>query len=160
MGRGVRSRLAAAGLEQYEISSFGRAGHRSRHNQRYWLRRDVLGLGPSAATLLGGRRWTNARARSVWQAGLAEGRRVLVEDESVGEAEARRETLYLGFRRLAGVSRAGYLRRFGAPPERDFPAEIEELRELELIADEGGYLRLTERGILFADEVFLRFVGR
>jgi hypothetical protein len=58
------------------------------------------------------------------------------------------------------VRRADYLRRFASTPESDFPVELEELRELDLVADAAGFLRLTERGIRFADEVFLRFVGR
>ena len=160
MGQGIRARLAAAGYEQYEISSFARPGHRSRHNQRYWRRQDVLGLGPSAASLVAERRFQNAPARTDWAAALGRGRRALVEDEPVSLEGARRETLYLGLRRLDGVRRAEYLRRFGAPPERHFPAELTELRELELLEDRSGALRLTERGILFADEVFLRFAGR
>ncbi len=160
MGRGIRARLAAAGYEQYEISSFARPGHRSRHNQRYWRRQDVLGLGPSAASLVAERRFQNAPARTDWAAALGRGRRALVEDEPVSAEGARRETLYLGLRRLDGVRRAEYLRRFGAAPERHFPAELTELRELELLEDRSGALCLTERGILFADEVFLRFVGR
>lgn len=160
MGRALRARLAAAGYEQYEISSFARPGHRSAHNQRYWRCRDVLGLGPSAASLVAGRRFQNARARPDWARALRRGHRALSSDEVVGVEGARRETLYLGLRRLEGVRRAGYLRRFGAPPEAHFPAELAELRALELLEDRSGAIRLTERGILFADEVFLRFAGR
>ncbi len=160
MSRGLRARLAAAGYEHYEISNFARPGHRSLHNQRYWLRRDVLGLGVSAASLLGRRRLKNSQSRPAWERGLVRGQRPLEEVETLLERDARRETLYLGLRLLEGVSRSGYLRRFGEAPERQFGAELAELRELELVADRGGSLRLTDRGIRFADEVFLRFVGR
>ncbi len=158
-GRRLRARLAASGLGQYEISSFARPGHAARHNQRYWLRRDVLGIGVGAASLVGSSRWKNLRARSEWQARLAAGCLPVAEMESLTEQDARRETLFLGFRRLAGISRAAYARRFSEAPERRFGAELRELRELELIEDQFGRIRLTERGILFADEVFLRFVA-
>jgi oxygen-independent coproporphyrinogen-3 oxidase len=160
LGRMARAQLAAAGYQHYEISSFARPGRRSRHNQRYWLRRDVLGLGMSAASLLGDRRLKNAVRREDWEAALRAGKPAWSEDERLTCADARRETLYLGLRRLDGVRRADYARRFGAPPERHFPEELGELRELGLLCDEAGCLRLTERGILFSDEVFLRFVGR
>jgi oxygen-independent coproporphyrinogen-3 oxidase len=160
MSRLVRARLVAAGRAQYEISSFARAGHRARHNERYWAREDVLGIGPAAASHVGERRTRNLRARGVWARALATGAAPFDEDERIDVAAARRETLYLGLRRLEGVSRAAFLRRFGDPPERWFAREIEALRERELICDEGGRLRLTERGILFADEVFLEFVER
>jgi oxygen-independent coproporphyrinogen-3 oxidase len=160
MAHGVRARLAAAGLAQYEISSFARPGHRSRHNQRYWLREDVLGLGPSAASLLGDRRTKNAPRRGEWAAAIARGERAVAEEETLDLPAIRREALYLGLRRIEGVPRAEFQRRFGAPPERWFGAEIEELRGLCLLCDAGGRLRLTERGIHFADEVFLRFAAR
>ena len=45
-------RLASAGLGQYEISNFSRAGFESRHNLRYWRRRPYLGLGLDASSML------------------------------------------------------------------------------------------------------------
>ena len=156
----LRARLAAAGYRHYEISSYAQPGHHSRHNERYWLRRDVLGLGVSAATLLGDLRFQNHRAVADWERAVALGERPVDELERLSRIQAMRETLYLGFRRLAGVSRAEYRDVFGESPEDRFEAEIHELLELELIRDQAGQLSLTERGILFADEVFLRFVGR
>ncbi len=156
----VRARLAAAGLAPYEISNYARPGHRSRHNERYWTRAEVLGIGPGAASHVGDRRTRNLRERAAWARAVAAGAAPVEEDERIDEAAARRETLYLGLRRLEGVSRAAFQRRFGGPPERWFAGEIEQLRERELVGDAGGCLRLTERGILFADEVFLEFVER
>ncbi len=159
MSRLLRARLSAAGIAQYEISSYARAGHRSRHNQRYWLRQDVLGLGPSAASLVAGRRFRNARALGAWREALANGRSPVVESELLSEGEARREALFLGLRRLDGVRRADFARRFGAAPEAFFAAELESLRARDLIRDAAGAIALTERGILFADEVFLGLLG-
>jgi oxygen-independent coproporphyrinogen-3 oxidase len=160
MSRRLRARLAAAGIEQYEISSFARPGHRSRHNQRYWQREDVAGIGVGAASLMGDLRFQNGRERASWHAALERGELPWVQSEALPLEEQRRETLALGFRRLEGVSRAQYLRRFRAPPESHFGPQLRELRELELIEEQAGFLRLSERGVLFADEVFLRFVGR
>jgi oxygen-independent coproporphyrinogen-3 oxidase len=158
MATGVRARLGAWGYEQYEISSFARPGHRSRHNQRYWERRDVLGLGPSAASLLGRERLRNERGRAAWAEQLRAGDLPVAERETLPARAERQETLSLGLRRLEGVSRSAYLRRFGTRPEADFPNEFAQLRALGLVVDRAGRLLLSERGILFADEVFLRFV--
>ena len=159
MSRLLRARLGAAGIAPYEISSYARAGPRSRHNQRYWRRQDVLGLGPSAASLVGERRFRNASELGDWRAALAEERSPVVESETLSEADARRETLFLGLRRLAGVSRAEFARRFGAAPEAYFALELDALRSRDLIHDAAGAIRLTERGILFADEVFMGLLG-
>ncbi len=159
MSRLLRSRLSAAGIPQYEISSYARPGHRSRHNERYWLRRDVLGLGPSAASLIGATRSQNVRALREWKAALVEDRPAVSESETLSEAAARRETLFLGLRRLDGVRRADFLRRFGAAPEAFFSTELEALRGRGLVLEEAGAIRLSERGILFADEVFAGLLG-
>ena len=37
--------LAAAGVRQYEISNFARAGLESRHNRKYWRREPFVGFG-------------------------------------------------------------------------------------------------------------------
>ncbi len=47
-------RLGQAGLDQYEISNFSRAGFESRHNLRYWQRRPYLGVGLDASSMLRG----------------------------------------------------------------------------------------------------------
>jgi oxygen-independent coproporphyrinogen-3 oxidase len=119
----------------------------------------VLGLGPSAASLLGARRFRNARELGAWRTALTEDRSPVVESEILSEESARREALFLGLRRLDGVRRADFARRFGAGPEAFFAAELDALRRRGLIQDEAGAIRLSEGGILFADEVFMGLLG-
>jgi oxygen-independent coproporphyrinogen-3 oxidase len=158
MGERLAARLEQAGLERYEISSWARPGHRSRHNQRYWLRCDVLGLGPSAASLIGARRFENARGVSEWQGKLARGELAWSQRAELAPDAERREALYLGLRRIDGVDLADYAARYGAAPDRWFADELALLRERELIETHAGALRLTSRGRLFADDVFMTLV--
>ena len=158
MAQSLESMLAAAGLERYEISSYARSGHRSRHNQRYWRRQDVLGLGPSAAGLLGSRRVHNLRDRRAWSDSVVNGELPLADDSRLSQDSAAREGLYLGLRRIQGVDLAAYERRYGAPPERLYGRELTDLLQTGLIEVSEGRLRLSERGLLFADEVFIRLV--
>ena len=57
----AHDRLAAAGFHHYEVSNAGQPGFESRHNQAYWRRAPYLGLGPSAHSARGNRRWWNLR---------------------------------------------------------------------------------------------------
>lgn len=41
-------RLAAAGYHQYEVSAYGKPGHRGQHNLNYWRFGDYLGIGCGA----------------------------------------------------------------------------------------------------------------
>ncbi len=43
-----RDRLARAGLQQYEVSAYARAGAQCRHNLNYWRFGDYLGIGAGA----------------------------------------------------------------------------------------------------------------
>ncbi len=53
--------LAKRGFSHYEISNFAKPGHECQHNLNYWRGGEYLGLGPAAASHLGGKRSTNIR---------------------------------------------------------------------------------------------------
>jgi oxygen-independent coproporphyrinogen-3 oxidase len=53
--------LEADGFEHYEISNYAKPGHRSVHNEAYWLGEDYLGIGPGAFSTVGGKRWHNVK---------------------------------------------------------------------------------------------------
>ena len=56
----VHDVLARGGWRVYEVSNFAREPrHRSRHNMKYWCHLPYLGLGPSAHSFDGARRWWN-----------------------------------------------------------------------------------------------------
>jgi oxygen-independent coproporphyrinogen-3 oxidase len=109
--------LHAAGLVQYEISNFAREGGRSRHNERYWLRRPYLGFGVDAHSML-----TTAS-----QSGPEKAARFSVGDslpgylegagwseiETLGWQQELEECWFLGLRRTAGVSLRQLVNRFG-----------------------------------------------
>ncbi len=53
--------LENKGFLQYEVSNFAKKGFESRHNCRYWKCSDYLGIGPSAHSCFGGRRFAVGR---------------------------------------------------------------------------------------------------
>jgi oxygen-independent coproporphyrinogen III oxidase len=61
-----------AGFEHYEISSFAKPGHRSRHNHAYWNHTNYIGFGPSAHSFwwkgLPAARWSNVRNLARYEA--------------------------------------------------------------------------------------------
>ena len=92
--------LAGAGLLQYEISNFARAGEECAHNLRYWTRGDYLGFGMGAHSFLGGRRFANTRDIRRY---IELSPDATDFSESLGDDEAKRENLFLGLRQTSGI---------------------------------------------------------
>lgn len=156
------ARLGAAGYEQYEISNFARAGFRSRHNQVYWRRGAYVGCGAGAHSFLPspgyGVRWHNAEAPERYLESLGQG--LLPEEEltAITERQAMAEFLFLGLRMREGVAGEAFSSAFGISLEEAYSGELAELLASGLLEREGGWLRLSSRGLPVANQVFMRFL--
>jgi oxygen-independent coproporphyrinogen III oxidase len=96
--------LTGAGFRHYEVSNAARPGRESRHNLACWRRAPYLGLGPSAHSASGRRRWWNTREWADWRERMLRGRDPLAGLETLTPAEERLEEVYLGLRTLDGVA--------------------------------------------------------
>ncbi len=149
--------LQAAGLHQYEISNFARAGGQSRHNRRYWERRPYLGFGLDAHSMLrvgsAGVRWANPDTMDEYSGPGLGSRGFARAVDRVGRDAAYEETLFLGLRLVEGVDLNKVQSDFGMTPDA-----IDELREAGLIECVDSRLRLTRRGRMASNEVFERLL--
>jgi oxygen-independent coproporphyrinogen-3 oxidase len=163
----VVERLGGAGIRRYEVSSHARPGFEARHNRRYWERRSVLGIGPSAwsseppdARAPFGARRVNLRGLAAWQARALAGEAASDDPrETLTAASARGEAVFLALRTADGLAADRFAAEFGAPPRAWFAAAIDEMVGAGLLAESrDGGLALTPRGFLLSDSVFERFV--
>lgn len=141
--RGVEM-LSAAGYGQYEISNHARPGRECRHNLAYWEGADYLGLGPSAWSTIGERRWQNAPDTAAYVQAVQAGVRPLRNEEILPAATREAEKIAFGLRMNAGIDPARLAERHEL---------ITGLREEGLLEDHGPRIRLTPRGRLLADEI-------
>lgn len=141
--------LEAAGYGHYEISNYARPGCESLHNLAYWKGCDYLGIGPSAFSTIGTRRWQNVPDSAAYTARVGAGRSPISFTESISEKTRTGETLAFGLRTADGIP---------AHAATPWAAELAGLSELGLIESAGGRLRLTRRGKLMADSVAEAFV--
>jgi oxygen-independent coproporphyrinogen-3 oxidase len=96
-------RLAREGFGMYETSNFCRRGAEARHNLVYWLRRDYLGLGPSAHGLWRGTRYGNHYGTERWAASLAADRACDTIEPENARSRAD-EIVMLGLRLATGLA--------------------------------------------------------
>ena len=100
--------LQNLGYRQYEISNFARPGHESRHNLKYWTLGEYAGFGPGAHSDFGNVRYAYVADLDMY----LQGRLILSESETMGEAEREREYIMLSLRTAAGLNVKAFESRF------------------------------------------------
>ena len=183
----TRSFLAEHGYHRYEISNYAKKGFESRHNSGYWTGHPYLGFGIGAASFYAGCRWSHTRSmtsylqalesagalaksdgESLSSAEKATGHRcqeyaevlesIYEEKEILSEKDRMAEFMFLGLRRMQGVSEAEFLRRFGRTMEEVYGPVLKRYQELHMLQREGGRIFLTERGIDVSNAVMADFL--
>ena len=149
--------LARGGWRAYEVSNFAReTRHRSRHNMKYWRHLPYLGLGPSAHSFDGTRRWWNHRGIAAYRAALDGGERPVAGSERLAREDLALEALMFGMRTTEGIDLRAFRRRFGvdiAARNRRFVDECLESGLLERVEDR---LMPSAAGLAVADALAAR----
>lgn len=141
--------LDQAGYGRYEISNYCRPGFASRHNRLHWTGGQYLGLGPSAQSYVGGRRFGNVSDLIAYNRALRDGNLPVVESEQLTRAEDCCERLVFGLRMTEGIS----LQDKEVLTFPGFTGKIHELIVDDLLERQGERIRLTARGRRYADSV-------
>jgi oxygen-independent coproporphyrinogen-3 oxidase len=140
------------------------------HNLQYWRNLPYLGLGAGAHGYIWGYRTINFRSPTTYinnlisYTGLSRshsfprtpGTSDLIR---VNQETEMRETMMMGLRLTEeGVSNLRFQRRFGCSLMETFSEEIEKLVKLDLLTWRGETLKLTAKGRLLGNQVFMEFV--
>ena len=133
--------LAQYGYERYEISNYAKKGYACQHNLGYWERAEYLGIGRGASSLMDNQRWIQGE-----------------EKEEIDRQGQMEEFMFLGLRKMEGVSYAVFEKAFGCTIESVYHEVIRRMKEMGLMEDADGYLRLTERGIDLSNYVMSEFL--
>ncbi len=155
--------FCAAGITQYEISNFARAGRRSRHNLKYWTRQPYLGFGLDAHSFLSTaageaiRVATSDDLTAYLDPSISDDDRGTITP--VSRAEALEEAWFLGLRLNDGVSLTDITREFGESAIQAFQPILNDACQQGLMEYDEHRARLTHQGRLFANDVFQKFLG-
>jgi len=139
--------LAAHGYERYEISNYAKPGYECRHNLGYWERCEYLGIGVGAASLIRNERWSQGDS--------------LDEEPEVEELTRENEMeefMFLGLRKMQGVSVQKFYELFSVSMEKVYGDVIASMKVKGLLEETGGYVKLTEAGIDVSNYVLSEFI--
>ena len=153
-----RLQVIDAGYEQYELSNFALQSHACRHNLHYWDRGEYVGLGPSAWSFIGDRRWMNISDLSSYVDRLRRGLPVATDAETISAEQADSERMFLGLRRTRGYDLTAHAALYRDRERTAIQQEIDQLFKNGLIELAPGGHRLTARGILLSNEIMERLI--
>lgn len=133
--------LKSYGFSRYEISNYAKEGYECRHNLGYWNRTEYLGIGTGAASLMNHTRWVQGE-----------------EPEKLSKANEMEEYMFLGLRKMEGVSKNRFEEEFGVSMEEIYGNVLKEMIAKELLETDGDFIKLTERGIDVSNYVMSEFL--
>ena len=149
--------LENSGYRQYEVSNFAKSEvDRSPHNQKYWQSAPYLGLGPSAHSFDGRRRWWNKRALKGWSSALKVGQSPVAEVEELSVEQQRMEWLLTRIRTTKGLVLSEYQELFGHRLEEVHNKPVTDLVERGLLQHDIDALRPSVDGLLLADSIVMQ----
>lgn len=144
-------RLEADGFEHYEISNYAKPGHRSVHNEAYWMGADYVGIGPGAFSTLQGRRWKNVADTDRYVAMTLAGETTETDVEELTDEQRRTERFGLELRTARGL------------PLAVIPNEarkmLDTLAQQGLLSYDAEYVRLTRLGKPLVDPIAVALMG-
>lgn len=136
--------LKRHGYSHYEISNFCKNDQYSRHNMRYWQLKDYLGLGPSAHSLINGKRFYYPKS-------IEDFKNNNIIDDGVGGTEE--EYIMLMLRTRQGININEYKSIFGKSPNARFFNKLKLYEINGYIETDDSSIRLTEKGFLLSNTV-------
>lgn len=162
--------LEKYGYRQYEISNYAKPGYECRHNIGYWIRKEYVGFGLGAASMINNIRWkntsdlkkymknTDGRDGSGGKGAIRESTGALKEEvQTLTLQEQMEETMFLGLRMNQGVSKREFEMLYGVGMEMLYGAWIHKMTAEELLLD-GDRIYLSERGRDLANYVMAGFL--
>ncbi len=151
--------LARAGYRHYEIANWARPRKRCLHNLTYWRNGEWLGVGAGAHSHVGGVRSRNPGGLVAYLGRVERGEGRLVD--AAGEHEAA-DSAILALRLDEGLDLVAYAARFGEDAAARVRLAVGGLATAPtggLVRWSGRGVRLTRRGRLLANEVFVRLLA-
>lgn len=164
----TKNRLELQGYKHYEISNFAKEGKESKHNMNCWEQKDYIGIGLAAHSYLNGIRYSNKTDLDEYIENmncLEDSINEISKRSNIYEIHERqtiedmkKEYMLIGLRKIEGIEIRKFKEKFGDNPIFLFRKELEKLSNEELIEIDGDYIRLSNKGLDFANEVWEEFV--
>lgn len=145
----IIDRLKKIGYLHYEISNFAKKGYQGRHNSKYWKNVEYIGVGLGASGYYKGIRYKNEVELSDYYKKIDTAKKPLMEEELVSDKDRLENYYILGLRLLnegIEIENNVYMKKIMGLYKKGY-----------LKFDDGRY-KLTSKGLMFANDVFVEIM--
>ncbi len=151
--------LAEKGYLRYEISNYAKPGKECRHNIGYWERREYLGFGIGAASLIDNRRFSNTSDRAAY---IECPNIEYPEVQQLSIADQMEETMFLGLRMTRGIREKDFEKKYGKTLVQVYGDVIQKHIKTGLLQrytlDGEEWIALTQKGLDVSNYVMADFL--
>ena len=156
----VKNTLELHEYEHYEISNFSKKGWYSKHNVNCWKQKEYIGVGLAASSYMNKIRFSNISDLRGYINNIENEeyeKNKIIEEVQDKETE-QKEFILLGLRQIKGVSIQEFKNKFGVNPIYLYKNEFNKLVAEELIDIDRDIIKLTNKGLDLANQVWQEFV--
>jgi len=151
--------MTRAGYHRYEISNYVRDRRNyCHHNVNTWNYGEYLGFGPGAVSFRSGVRSKNTEGVEDYIDRVNHGRPLACEREEIQGRTELAEMFMLGLRMREGIDLRAVERRTRVKVREVYSGLFSDLQDQGLLHRDRDRLRLTDKGVLFSNEVFMAFM--
>ncbi len=153
----ICDKLKNHNFKHYETSNFSIEGYESKHNLIYWNNEEYIGIGAGAATHLNHERYTNIRNIEKYYDGVRNNKLELEDYEIQTLDDEMNDEVMLGLRKMEGISKTSFLKKYKIDLLVKFPIIIELIRE-GLLEETNGYIRIPSRYSYIANYIIIKII--
>lgn len=136
----------------YEISNFSKPNHAAIHNANYWKGLPYLGVGPSAHSFDGIKRYWNIANNTLYIKNIEENN-FLPENEMLSTTDLYNEYVMISLRTIDGIDVSYLFNTFGETYYQYFKISITPFIEQQLVKESNENYVLTTKGKLHCDGI-------
>lgn len=158
MYHSIVSILKNSGYDHYEISNFSLPGYECKHNLVYWDINPYIGIGLNGHSNMGGKRFSNTIDMDRYIDLLDQEKLPVIEQESIDKDTEIEEFCIMGLRKIAGIDKIQFFKRFDLNIEDIYNDEIQKHVKGGLINNNKYNISLTSKGLDLSNLVEIDFL--
>ena len=145
---------------QYEISNYSKPNFNSKHNLDCWNQKEYIGFGVASHSYINMERFSNTENLEEYIKNIEneEIQKNYIINEIQDKTIQMKEYMMLGLRKIQGISISEFKQKFNENPIYLYRIELDKLVKKELIEIDFDNIKLTKKGLDFANLVWEEFI--